>query len=137
MEVNINKFSDKSQKCLNTCTPGLQRIFNEVLKIQDCTILSGYRDKNHQDTYFEKGLSKLPWPKSKHNHNPSKAIDAVAYIRKRGASFNMKQCYYFAGIVKGVASSLGIKIRWGGDWDGDGDVLDQSFNDLVHFEEIE
>jgi len=34
----------------------------------------------------------------------------------------------------GVASQMGIKIRWGGDWDSDGSVCDNKFNDLVHFE---
>ena len=40
----------------------------------------------------------------------------------------------FAGYVQGVAEQLGIKIRWGGDWDSDFDFKDQTFNDLVHFE---
>ena len=31
---------------------------------------------------------------------------------------------------------MGIKIRWGGDWDSDTQVNDNKFDDLVHFEEI-
>jgi peptidoglycan L-alanyl-D-glutamate endopeptidase CwlK len=27
-------------------------------------------------------------------------------------------------------------IRWGGDWDGDQDFRDQTFDDLAHFELI-
>ena len=49
---------------------------------------------------------------------------------------NSKRFYHFAGYVKGVADSLGIKICWGGDWDKDNDFDDQTFNDLVHFELI-
>ncbi len=45
-----------------------------------------------------------------------------------------KRFYYLAGIVKGVASQMGIKVRWGGDWDSDNDLNDQSFMDLGHFE---
>ncbi len=41
---------------------------------------------------------------------------------------------YFAGLVRGIAVSWGVKIRWGGDWDMDGDLKDNSFDDLVHFE---
>jgi peptidoglycan L-alanyl-D-glutamate endopeptidase CwlK len=26
------------------------------------------------------------------------------------------------------------RIRWGGDWDMDNDLSDNTFNDLVHFE---
>jgi peptidoglycan L-alanyl-D-glutamate endopeptidase CwlK len=30
---------------------------------------------------------------------------------------------------------LGVKLRWGGNWDRDGEpVTDQDFQDLVHFE---
>jgi peptidoglycan LD-endopeptidase CwlK len=32
---------------------------------------------------------------------------------------------------------MGIEIRWGGDWDGDGDLSDHKFNDLPHFELID
>ena len=41
---------------------------------------------------------------------------------------------YFAGLVVGIAVSLGIRLRWGGDWDGDGDLCDNKFDDLFHFE---
>jgi peptidoglycan L-alanyl-D-glutamate endopeptidase CwlK len=47
---------------------------------------------------------------------------------------DMKRFYYLAGIVKAVALARKVKIRWGGDWDGDHDFKDQTFNDLVHFE---
>ena len=41
---------------------------------------------------------------------------------------------YFAGFVKGVAWRLNIRVRWGGDWDGDTELSDNNFDDLVHFE---
>ena len=33
-----------------------------------------------------------------------------------------------------VAKSMGITLRWGGDWDMDTQVKDNKFDDLVHFE---
>jgi peptidoglycan L-alanyl-D-glutamate endopeptidase CwlK len=41
-----------------------------------------------------------------------------------------------AGVVKGVAAMQGIPVRWGGDWNGDGDgnLFDSNFDDLPHFE---
>ena len=42
--------------------------------------------------------------------------------------------YYFGGYVLGTAQEMGIDIRWGGDWDGDRSISDQTFDDLVHFE---
>ncbi|WP_232367585.1 M15 family metallopeptidase domain-containing protein [Alteromonas pelagimontana] len=46
----------------------------------------------------------------------------------------------FAGFVQCVARQLYAEgkithlVRWGGDWDMDGQTLDQKFNDLPHFE---
>lgn len=40
----------------------------------------------------------------------------------------------FAGFVLGTASEMGIGVRWGGDWNSDTQVKDESFRDLVHFE---
>lgn len=39
----------------------------------------------------------------------------------------------------GTADQIGLtgRIRWGGDWDRDHDVKDQTFNDLVHFEVVD
>ena len=42
--------------------------------------------------------------------------------------------YFFAGYVKGIASQMGIELRWGGDWDSDNQLHDQTFMDLPHFE---
>ena len=42
--------------------------------------------------------------------------------------------YHFAGYVFGIAESMGIHLRWGGDWDSDFTFTDQSFHDLPHFE---
>jgi hypothetical protein len=42
--------------------------------------------------------------------------------------------YYFGGFVLGYAEELNVEIRWGGDWDGDRKLEDQTFHDLPHFE---
>ena len=41
---------------------------------------------------------------------------------------------YMGGMIRGIALKLGYPIRWGGDWDSDGDLKDNSFDDLVHIE---
>ena len=35
-----------------------------------------------------------------------------------------------------AAKFMNVSLRWGGDWDGDGDRTDQTFNDLMHWELI-
>jgi len=126
-------FSEKSKRRLNTCHKDLQTLFTEVVKTYDCTVIEGHRDEATQDRYFQQGQSKLQWPNSKHNSSPSVAADVAPYVGGK-ISFDDRQCAAFGGYVKGVAQQMGITIRWGGDWDGDNDINDQSFNDLVHFE---
>jgi hypothetical protein len=128
------KFSQASKSKLATADRRLQELFNLVIKEHDCTVLYGHRSNEEQDELYRKGLSKLKGGQSSHNSNPSRAVDVVAYpINWK----DYKRHYHFAGIVLGIASQLGIKIRWGGDWDMDDDLNDQTFNDLVHFEVIE
>lgn len=128
------KFSAKSLERLSECDVRLQRIMHEVIKHRDCTITTGHRSQEAQDEAVRTGTSKTPWPKSKHNSMPSKAVDVVPYPvdwkdRERFANF--------AGFVQGIAESMGIKIRWGGDWDQDGLTKDERFSDMPHFELME
>lgn len=125
------KFSKKSQKNLSECHTSLQRLFNKVIKHYDCTITDGHRGKKEQDMAYHKGWSKLKYPKSKHNKIPSLAADVVPYPIDYK---NKIKLYHFGGYVKATADQLGIKIRWGGDWDSDKDLHDQDFMDLPHYE---
>ena len=131
-------FSKKSKDILRTCNPLLQAIFDTVIITYDCTILEGRRGKIRQNNLFASGASKVKWPNSKHNVieplGLSNAVDVAPYVR--GISWNVKQGYHFGGYVLAVSHQLKIPIRWGGDWDKDHDVTDQSFNDLGHFELI-
>jgi peptidoglycan L-alanyl-D-glutamate endopeptidase CwlK len=130
------EFSITSKNRLATCHPDLQRLFNAVIEEVDCSIIEGHREEERQNRFFLEGRSRVKWPNGKHNKVPSEAVDAGQYIPGKGISWDRNQCCYFAGMVKGKALELGIKIRWGGDWDNDNDINDQRFNDLVHFELI-
>lgn len=127
------KYSQKSLTQLNTCHADLQKLFKEVVKEFDNTILEGHRGEAAQNKAYADGNSKLRWPNGKHNKKPSIAVDAIPYPIDWNDRERMS---YFAGYVKGIAHSMGIKIRWGGDWDNDTEVKDNSFDDLVHFELI-
>lgn len=130
------KFGRTSSRRLDTCAPRLQVIFREIVRDFDCSVLCGHRTKEEQDALqgFDPPKTKVSWPNSKHNSYPSKAIDVAPYPidwedRER---FTM-----FAGWVLGYAAAKGIKLRWGGDWDGDTEVDDNEFDDLPHFELVD
>ena len=131
-------FSITSNDELFSCERQLQKLFNKVIQTTDCTVLEGHRGQQMQDSHFAKGISKVKWPDGKHNKRPSEAIDVTPYpIPKNWGADHWKDLvkfYEFAAIVRYEAAQMGIKIRWGGDWDGDGDYRDQEFDDLVHFE---
>jgi peptidoglycan L-alanyl-D-glutamate endopeptidase CwlK len=125
------RFGKSSQDKLNTCEKDLQNLFNEVVKYFDCSVLEGHRGKDKQNKYFREGKSKLEFPQGRHNATPSRAVDVVPYPVDWNDTCRM---YYFSGFVKGIANSMKIKIRWGGDWDNDTEVKDTGFKDLPHFE---
>ena len=125
------RFGRKSNKNLNTCDGDLIFLFTEVVKYFDCSVLEGHRGRKLQNKFFKEGKSKLKFPDGNHNKKPSKAVDVVPYP----IDFNDRErMTYFAGFVKGMAATLGIPIRWGGDWNSDTEVKDNNFDALPHFE---
>jgi len=135
----MSSFGKSSADKLATCHPDLQRLFNEVVKHYDCTILQGERTKEEQDEFFRTGRSKVQYPNSKHNSHPSMAVDVAPYFKEAPHIRweDKEKFYHFAGYVQGVADQLGIKIRFGGNWDMDDELHDQTFMDLPHYELIE
>lgn len=136
-------FSKISKIRLAGCHFLLRFLFNWVIKHRDCKVIEGHRSKQGQNSAFAAGYSKLKWPKGKHNKSPSWAVDVGPYPLKWPRKITAEQrsiikeyarWYRFAGFVEGVAAVLGISVRWGGDWDGDGELTDQTFDDLPHFE---
>ena len=125
------KFGKKSKSRLKTCDEDLIALFEEVVKYFDCTVLEGHRGEKLQNKYFKEGKSKLKFPDGNHNNNPSTAVDVVPYPIDWDDRERMS---YFAGFVKGVAYKMGIPIRWGGDWNNNTNLKDNSFDDLPHFE---
>ena len=124
-------FGTKSKKALATCHPKLQEVFNEVIKKVDCSVLEGHRNKAKQNKAYEEGRSKLKYPNGNHNAVPSMAVDVVPYP----IDWNDRERFHlFAGFVIGVARGMGIKLRWGGDWNMNWFVSDNNFDDLPHFE---
>lgn len=129
-------FGKSSQEKLATCHPDLQRLFNEVIKYFDCTVTCGFRNQKDQDAAYAAGKSEKKWPYGKHNSTPSMAVDVAPYNAPSNPIdwSDASRFYYFAGWVMGIAKMMGIKIRYGGDFNMNTQVKDEKFKDLPHFE---
>ena len=127
------KFGRKSRERLSTCDDKLQKVFNEVIKYVDCSVLEGHRDERKQEQYFQEGKTKVRYPMGRHNSKPSRAVDVVPYP----VDWNDRERFHlFSGFVLGLARGMGITLRWGGDWNMNFEVDDNKFDDFPHFELI-
>ncbi|MBL4761416.1 MAG: M15 family peptidase [Gammaproteobacteria bacterium] len=133
------KFGNQSIQHLLTCHADLKLILTESISIYDFSVLCGYRPKVEQERLFQECKTQVRYPDSKHNRTPSHAVDVAPY------PINWKdkgRFMFLAGVINTVAYRLleeGLithKIRWGGDWNCNGNFKDQTFFDLPHFELI-
>ena len=125
------RFGRRSKERLATCDDKLQVLFKEVIKYVDCSILEGHRSEGRQNALYKEGKTKVLYPRGRHNANPSRAADVVPYPIDWE---DRERMTLFAGFVLGIASQMGLNIRWGGDWDQDFEVKDNMFDDFPHFE---
>jgi len=125
------QFGKSSRKNLDGAHRGMQKLFEEVIKHFDCSVICSHRGKAAQEMAVEAGFSKAQFGQSPHNYQPALAVDVVPYpIDWRDTD----RMHYFAGQVMGIAEMMHIEIKWGGDWDRDTHLSDQRFHDLPHFE---
>lgn len=125
------KFGKKSQEKLDSCHPDIQRVMEKAIEIYDFSVIYGFRSLELQKKLYNSRPQLTKTLRGKHNEMPSRAVDIAPYPINWE---NEKRFYFMAGIVLAVAESLGVDLRWGGDWDGDKDLDDQTFMDLGHFE---
>jgi len=121
------RFGKRSRGRMKGVDAKLQNVFNEVVKEFDCAIIEGLRSQERQNELVEQGKSQTKFGK----HVQGKAMDVAPYPIDWG---DRDRFHYFGGYVKGIAKSLNLRVRWGGDWDGDFETKDNKFDDLVHFE---
>ncbi len=148
------KYSSRSRKRLETCHPNLQKLFNEIIKHYDCTIIEGSRSDKKQKQLYSQDKTRADGVTKKSKHQVtaeeplSFAIDVAPYpipnnwgvidLKNRNKinyqARELAEFYYFVGFVKGVANQLNIKIISGADWNNNNNLNDQTFFDLTHFE---
>ncbi len=138
------KFGKASKARLETCHPDLQRVMRRALETSpmDFTIVCGHRAKDEQEKAFAEGKSKVRYPRSRHNSYPSEAVDIAPYVGGKLVWDDEATWRQLVDHIQTTAYDLGVYLRWGGDWDGDGLTrtdgdLDERFVDYPHFELLE
>ena len=121
------RFGKRSRQRLKGVDAKLVNILNELIKMMDVTVIEGLRSAERQEELLAKGATKVKYSK----HMEGKAVDIAPYPIDWE---DRDRFYYMGGMVRGIAKQLGIKVRFGGDWDSDGETKDNNFDDLVHIE---
>ena len=145
----MNEFGTSSLDQLATCHLDLVKIFSLAIKRSrvDFGISEGERTTQRQQLLFNKDKSKIDGitKKGKHNYSPSLAVDYYIYhpdpALRRKLAYDKCSLVYVSAILICCAEELyqageiTHKLRWGGNWDMDGVIIqDQSFDDLCHVE---
>lgn len=108
------RYSKRSIQRIEECHENLQLIAYELIHRMDVIVLCGHRGEREQNAAYDRGNSKLRYPRSKHNSLPSRAIDIAPYTP--GIIVDWKDLKKFAIMcdhIKHIADQLGIKIRQG------------------------
>ena len=127
------RFGKRSKERLRGVDARLVNVLNEVVKYFDITVIEGLRSQKRQDELVAEGKSKTKFGK----HVLGKAVDIAPYPIDWQARDDF---HLLGGFVLGIASQMGVNVRWGGEWSasslykGKRTTKDNSFDDLVHFE---
>jgi len=139
------QFGNTSKQRLASCREEIQQVMKLSIKRSpvDFGIACGHRTVEEQQKLYAQGRTKTGSivtyvdgvnKKSQHNINPSNAVDIYGWVNGK-ATWDEKTLIFLAGIINASADELGIILRWGGNWDNDGEIItDQNFLDLPHFE---
>ena len=126
-ENQMPRFGKRSRERLKGVNTKLVNVCNELIKIMDVSIIEGLRSEERQAELLKKGATKVKYSK----HMEGKAVDLAPYPIDWEAR---ERFHYMGGMIRGIGKQLGVDIRWGGDWDSDGEIKDNYFDDLVHVE---
>lgn len=135
-------FGSRSKANLAQCHPALVQVATRALELstQDFTVICGYRGKEDQEAAYRAGNTKVRYPNSAHNQTKngkprSCAIDVIPYPFTDWNDPKMiegwKRIY---AAFEQASRELAIPIRWGGDFNRDGDKTTSDAWDKPHFE---
>lgn len=138
-------FGDRSRKNLEGVHPKLTDVAERAIELsgQDFFVNEGVRTMERQKQLYAQGRTK-PGPKvtwtlnSNHFKSPrtgfGHAIDVYPFPYAPDAKDIAKKQRAIAAAFFKAAGELNIPIRWGADWDMDGNYGERGEGDSPHFE---
>ena len=129
--------SHRSLSNLKQCHPQLCIVVTRAIQISqvDFIVGAGIRSMEEQRENVRKGVSKTM--DSKHlpqKDGMSHAVDLWPWMNGEIPWDEFSAFRRVADAMLEAARELDVDLRWGGDWDRDGDSSDHQFLDGPHFE---
>lgn len=145
---STHKWDARSLAQLETLVPNLRVIMTDALRLSDVPfqLVQGARTIEQQREYFRAGKSKINpdaypdkaafYRAAKHVVGPgeplARAVDII--IAPPAQKYDVNHLCHVAGVVMTVARIHEVRLRWGGNFNRDAQILEQDFDDLPHFE---
>lgn len=102
--------SSLSLRRLQTCHPKMQAVVMLAAERFPLRVLWGFRGEKDQNDAFARGATPLRWPKSKHNLQPSLAVD----LAPEALDWNDLAAFDAMGeAMLAAAHELGVRVIWG------------------------
>jgi len=133
----MNKWGKSSAKHRQSIDWRLNAVSTQVLKLRDHSIIQGHRNETDQNAAFDADTSKLRWPDSKHNSIPCTALDMQPHPMPKSKQRLRENLAYLAGLYIALGSTMELNLRWGGSWNGSGEIENNKFFDGFHIEIVE
>ena len=138
----VYTFSKRSLDNLKGVHPDLVKVVQRALELSkvDFTVIEGVRSQARQDELWAQGRTKpgpvVTWVKTSGTHGIhadgyGHAVDMVPYPVDWD---DLKRFDQMAEAMFQASKELGIKIRWGANWDQDGNPREAGESDSPHFE---
>lgn len=120
------RFSNASLKKLGEVHPDLQKVTKRALELSkyDFTIVQGLRTVAQSAENIKNGTSFLKNPESS-KHIRGLAIDFAPYVNGKINWDDREIFWSIVGAFKQAGSELGVKLRFGADWNNSGDYRDE------------
>lgn len=135
------RLSTTSNGNLAMVHPNLRHVVERAIELTtvDFKVIEGVRTKERQAKLYAQGRTApgpiVTWTK---NSNHFQKADGYGHaVDLLPAPYDWKDLKGFDAVAKAMfkaAAEIGVKIRWGADWDQDGKPRERGESDSPHFE---